>query len=155
MAWFLGVITNYYATATSLTAKATHGNQSISCIAWRIWPFPARPKGACHCTFFLLNSWPNPFFSSSVWKALRFVFVGTKPHDSQKKKFIRSEAKSYETRDDTWVQMVQDHRSTAECMIQVSGQRLCVHFPPIPPNFPSHRNHIEILNIANDACMKH
>ena len=42
------------------------------------------------------------FFSPSVWKALRFVFVGIKPHDSQKKKIhtIRSEANRYETRDD-------------------------------------------------------
>ena len=23
------------------------------------------------------------------------------------------------------------------------------------PNFPSHRHHIETLNIANDACMDH
>ena len=34
----------------------------------------------------------------------------------------------------------------------------CVHFPRTPPNFSnfsSHRNHIEILNIANDPCMEY
>ena len=85
MAWFLGVVTNYYATATSLTAKATHGNQSISCIAWRIWPFPARPKGACHCTFFLLNSWPNPFFFFSM-ESTTFCFCRDKTARFAKKK---------------------------------------------------------------------
>ena len=81
--------------------------------------FPREAKGGMSLHFFSSQQLAQPFFSSSVWKALRFVFVGTKPHYSQKKKFIRSEAKSYETRDDTWVQMVQDPRS-----IQVSAQRL-------------------------------
>ena len=79
---------------------------------------PRGQRGHVIALFFFSTVGPT-LFSSSVWKALRFVFVGTKPHDSQKKKFIRSEAKRYETRDDTWVQMVQDPRS-----IQVSGQRL-------------------------------
>ena len=31
----------------------------------------------------------------------------------------------------------------------------CVHFPQTPPNFPSHRNHIETLNIANDPYIEY
>jgi hypothetical protein len=34
----------------------------------------------------------------------------------------------------------------------------CVHFSRTPPNFsnfPSHRNHIETLNIENDTCIKY
>ena len=39
-------------------------------------------------------------------------------------------------------------------LLQRFTPRLC-SVPPNFPNFVSHQNHIEILNIANDACMEH
>ena len=69
MAWFLGVITNYYATATSLSYpwKPKHFLYCLTHLT-----FPREAKGGMSLHFFSSQQLAQPFFSSSVWKALRF-----------------------------------------------------------------------------------